>query len=121
MSDWVDLAPDIVRQRIVIEGTLWNAFSAEKMNQYCREMTKVLNMTEVTAPFCNYDPEYGWCAYVHWKESGMHVYAWDDRDGNKPPFFSVDIYTCKVFDPKHAVDYTKQFFGEDLISIAWKD
>ena len=56
MSDWVDLAPDIVRQRIVIEGTLWNVFTAEKMNQYCRGMTKVLNMTEVTAPFCNHDP-----------------------------------------------------------------
>ena len=118
MSDWKDLAPEICRQRIVIEGTLHNPFKAEDMDRYCREMTRVLNMTEATAPFCNYDPDYGWCAYVHWKESGMHVYAWDDR---KPPFFSVDIYTCKSFNPEHAVNYTKEFLGENLISIAWKE
>ena len=65
-----DLAPDITRQRIVIEGTLHNPFLPEQMDRYCREMTSVLNMTVVTAPFCNYDPAYGWCSYVHWKESG---------------------------------------------------
>jgi len=26
-------------------------------------------------------------------------------------FYSVDIYTCKPFDPLVAVDYTKRFFG----------
>ena len=62
-----DLAPDICRQRMVVEGTLHNPFKPEDMDRYCREVTKVLKMTEVTAPFCNYDPEYGWCAYVHWK------------------------------------------------------
>jgi S-adenosylmethionine/arginine decarboxylase-like enzyme len=120
MSDWTDLAPDIVRQRIVIEGTLWKPFTAERMDRYCREMTDILKMTFATAPFCNYDEDYGWCAYIHWKESGMHVYAWDDRD-SKPPFFSVDIYTCRSFEPKTPVEFTRQFFGEDLISIAWKD
>jgi|TARA_R100000482_G_scaffold74662_1_gene28718 S-adenosylmethionine decarboxylase len=118
MSNYKDLAPDICRQRIVIEGTLRNAFKAEDMDRYCREMTKVLNMTEATAPFCNYDPDYGWCAYVHWKESGMHVYAWDDK---KPPFFSVDVYTCRAFDPQTPVDYTKNFFGDDLIEVVWKE
>ena len=59
MSKWKDLAPEIVRQRIVIEGTLHNPFKAEDMDRYCREMTRVLKMTEATAPFCNYDPDSG--------------------------------------------------------------
>jgi S-adenosylmethionine decarboxylase len=115
---WQDLAPDICRQRIVIEGILHSPFTAEQMTSYCNDVTKVLNMTAVTAPVCNYDASYGWCAYMHWKESGMHIYAWDDR---KPPFFSIDIYTCKPFDPLDAIRYTEQFFGEQLIKVTWKE
>ncbi|MAH45264.1 hypothetical protein CMI37_05515 [Candidatus Pacearchaeota archaeon] len=115
---WEDLAPDICRQRLVIEGTLHNVFLPEDMTRYCHEITKVLNMTEVTSPACNHDPHYGWCAYTHWKESGMHIYAWDNRD---PKFFSIDIYTCRKFNPRHAIDYTEEFFGDNLIKITWKE
>ena len=115
---WVDLAPDICRQRIVIEGTLHNSFTPEEMTRYCAEVTEVLKMTAVTAPVCNYDASYGWCAYMHWKESGMHVYAWDNR---KPPFFSIDIYTCKVFNELDVVEFTKKFFGNSLIDLSWKE
>ena len=118
MSEYKDLAPDICRQRIVVEGTLHNPFLAEDMSRFCTEITEVLNMTAVTAPACNYDADYGWCAYMHWKESGLHIYAWDDR---KPPFFSIDIYTCKSFNPEHVINYTKEFFGDNLIDITWKE
>ena len=113
-----DLAPEVVRQRMVIEGTLHSPFAPEQMTQFCEEITKVLDMTFVTTPICNYDPDYGWCAYTHWKESGMHIYSWDDR---KPPFFSVDIYTCKKFEPQHAINYVEEFFGEQLIKLTWKE
>ena len=33
---WEDLAPDIVRQRLVIEGTLHNLFLPEDMTQYSK-------------------------------------------------------------------------------------
>ncbi len=75
-------------------------------------------MTSVTTPICNYNEKYGWCTYMHWVESGMHIYSWDNRI---PTFFSVDIYTCKKFDPLHAVDYTKDFFGDNLINLTWKE
>ena len=116
--NWTDLAPDICRQRLVIEGTLHNTFAPEDMTRFCHEITQLLNMTEVTSPICNYDSDYGWCAYTHWKESGMHIYAWDDRT---PKFFSIDIYTCKSFEPEHAVDYVKQFFSDNLINITWRE
>jgi len=31
-----DLAPEICRQRLIIEGTLHNPFTAEQMDTYCR-------------------------------------------------------------------------------------
>jgi S-adenosylmethionine decarboxylase len=117
MKEYEDLAPDIFRQRMIVEGTLHNPFKAEDMTRYCHEITEVLNMTAVTSPVCNHDPNYGWCAYTHWKESGMHIYAWDDR---KPPFFSIDIYTCKPFEDSHVINYTTEFFGDNLIKLSYK-
>jgi S-adenosylmethionine decarboxylase len=115
---WVDLAPDICRQRLIIEGTLRGVFLPEDMTRYCHEITKVLAMTAVTSPICNHDPDYGWCAYTHWKESGMHIYAWDKRT---PKFFSIDIYTCRSFDPMDAINYTEEFFKDNLIKLTWKE
>jgi S-adenosylmethionine/arginine decarboxylase-like enzyme len=48
----------------------------------------------------------------------MHIYAWDDRN---PKFFSIDIYTCKVFNPQSAVKYTEEFFEDNLIKLTWKE
>ena len=113
-----DLAPDIVRQRMVIEGLLKDPFGPLGMVSYCNQVTKVLNMTSVTSPICNYDPEYGWCAYTHWKESGMHIYSWGSR---KPPFFSIDIYTCRAFEEEDVVKFTRDFFNDNLIELSWKE
>ena len=115
---WCDLAPDICRQRLIIEGTLHNIFEPKDIAQYAKEMTSVLDMELVTSPVLNHEPKYGWCAFIHWKESGMHIYTWDNRE---PSFFSVDVYTCKAFDPMDAVRYTKEFFGDNLIKLVWKE
>ena len=32
------------------------------------------------------------------------------RGSSRVLFFSVDIYTCKGFDPERAVDFTRSFF-----------
>ena len=114
---WEDLAPDICRQRLIVEGTLHNVFLPEDMTKFCQEITKVLNMTAVTSTICNHDSHYGWCAYMHWKESGMHIYAWDNRT---PKFFSIDIYTCKKFKNLDVMNFTHEFFGDNLIELAWK-
>jgi len=115
---WEDLAPDICRQRLIIEGTLSHVFLPENMTRYAKEMSTILDMELITSPILNHEPKYGWCVFVHWKESGMHIYTWDNR---MPSFFSVDIYTCKAFDPEDAVTYTKEFFGDNLIKITYKE
>ena len=45
----------------------------------------------------------------------MHIYTWDNR---VPKFFSVDIYTCKEFNPADAIRYTEDFFADNLIKRA---
>ena len=117
-SDWEDLAPDIHRQRMVAEGTLHAPFKPADMVKYCNEISALLNMTPVSKPKTNHAEEYGWCCFMHWKESGMHIYSWDNR---KPSFFSVDIYTCKSFNPLSVINYTKEFFGDNLIKTTWKE
>ena len=110
-----DLAPDITRQRMIVEGTLKRSFGPLEMVGYCTKITKLLNMTAVSAPICSHDKKYGWCAYMHWKESGMHIYSWESRE---PPFFSIDIYTCKSFEEESVVKFTKDFFGNNLIELS---
>jgi len=115
---WKDLAPDICRQRVVVEGTLHNAFEPDEQKTYCEEISVVLDMTPVSEPLVDHAEEYGWCCFMHWKESGMHIYSWDNR---QPKFFSIDIYTCKAFEPLDVVRYTEEFFGENLINLTWKE
>jgi S-adenosylmethionine decarboxylase len=115
---WTDLAPEICRQRMILEGTLYNPFEADDMIRYCKEISKVLNMTPIGEPITDFAEKYGWCAYMHWKESGMHIYSWNVRD---PKFFSIDIYTCKKFKYLDVVRYTTEFFEEDLIKLTWKE
>ena len=110
-----DLAPDIFRQRMVVEGTLKQSFKPLEMIGYCTGVTDVLNMTAVSTPICSHDKKYGWCAYMHWKESGMHIYSWESRE---PPFFSIDIYTCKSFEEESVIKFTKDFFGNNLIELS---
>ena len=113
-----DLAPDITRQRMVLEGTLHDSFLPEDMVRYCKEISIALNMTPVTEPSTNFAKDYGWCCYMHWKESGMHIYSWENRD---PKFFSVDIYTCRKFNPITVVSFTDEFFEDNLIECSWKE
>jgi len=115
---WKDLAPDICRQRIIVEGTLHNAFNPVDMVRYCQQISIVLDMTPVSKPKTDFAEKYGWCCFMHWKESGMHIYSWDERD---PKFFSIDIYTCKSFDPMDVVRFTEEFFEDDLIKLTWKE
>jgi len=116
--EWVDLAPDICRQRMVVEGTLRHSFRPQCQTRYCKEISKVLDMTPVCEPIIDNAEEYGWCCFMHWKEASMHIYSWDHRE---PKFFSIDIYTCKEFDPKDVIRYTREFFGDNLIKMTWKE
>jgi hypothetical protein len=101
-----DLAPMIHRQRLVIEGRPRDPIDDAAITEYLLRLGEVCGMTVLADPVTHRSETYGWAGWVHWETSGAHFYAWD-----RPiRFFSVDIYTCKAFDPHHAVAFTQSFF-----------
>jgi S-adenosylmethionine decarboxylase len=106
-----DLAPTICRQRLVIEGTCDTPISDGAIRAYLIGLSKVCNMTVLLDPVTHRSDRFGWAGWVHWEASGAHVYAWD----TPLLFFSVDVYTCKLFDMDEAVEYTRHFFDASRI------
>ena len=101
-----DLAPEIHRQRLVVEGLVASPILEEDIKVYLKELGSLTDMRVLAEPVTHVSPLYGWAAWVHWETSGAHFYAWDVPR----PFFSVDIYTCKAFDPDEVVGFTGQYF-----------
>ena len=119
-SEFIDLAPTIVRRRLVIECIHKNNFNEQKIYDYMVQLSNVMNMTIVTMPVINYVKEYGFSAYMSWKESGMHVYTWNKTD-QRPNFMSIDIYTCKDFNVKDVINFTKNIFSNEITEITWRE
>jgi hypothetical protein len=101
-----DLAPMIYRQRLVVEGTCRAPITDEQIRRYLSDLSRVCDMKLLAEPVTHRSDRYGWAGWVHWEASGAHFYAWE----TPKLFFSVDIYTCKAFDPKRAVEFTRDFF-----------
>src|SRR3989344_5763879 len=102
-----DLAPEIYRQRLIIEGIPTKPINDEEIKKYLSQLSDTLDMQTLLPPVTHRSDKFGWAGWIHWESSGAHFYAWEEPF----PFFSVDIYTCKAFDVKTAVDFTKEFFG----------
>jgi hypothetical protein len=112
MKTYTDLAPEIYRQRLVIEGYPGFQITDTHIKQYLSELSVVTGMKKLIDPVTHESELYGWAGWIHWETSGAHFYGWDQPR----LFFSVDIYTCKQFDPVKAVEFTKSFFTASEIT-----
>jgi S-adenosylmethionine/arginine decarboxylase-like enzyme len=108
-----DLAPTIYRQRLIIEGYPKNPISDEAIKTYLTQLSHEIDMVDLIQPVTHRSDAYGWAGWIHWETSGAHFYAWEQPT----LFFSVDIYTCKAFDPAKAAEFTKQFFEAETIEF----
>jgi hypothetical protein len=109
-----DLAPSIFRQRLVVEGYPAREISGGQIACYLEELSRVCGMTTLAKPVTHRSDRFGWAGWIHWETSGAHFYAWD-----RPVlFFSVDVYTCKQFDPTRVINFTREYFA--AIAIASK-
>jgi S-adenosylmethionine decarboxylase len=108
---WRDLAPEIVRQRLVIEGTPARPVDDARIRAYLSALSREVDMVQLIEPVTHRSDRYGWAGWVHWETSGAHFYAWEQPR----LFFSVDLYTCKAFDPDVAVAFTADFFAVGTI------
>ncbi|MDA8208762.1 MAG: S-adenosylmethionine decarboxylase [Actinomycetota bacterium] len=109
----VDLAPDIYRQRLVIEGIPAAPINDVQIVAYLRDLGTVCGMKVLTDPVTHLSETYGWAGWVHWETSGAHFYAWE----TPRLFFSVDIYTCKPFDAAVAAEFTRKALGASVITF----
>lgn len=102
-----DLAPDIFRKRLIIEGYPSFVIEDTHIRNYLSQLSDELKMVSLIEPFTHRSDKFGWAGWIHWETSGAHFYAWEQPH----LFFSVDIYTCKAFEPKEALEFTKEFFN----------
>lgn len=110
-----DLAPSIYRQRLVIEGYPSSNISDSDIKDYLSRLSTEIDMKQLIEPITHRSDTFGWAGWIHWETSGAHFYAWEQP----MLFFSVDIYTCKQFDPSKAVQFTKDFF--DASQVVYKE
>lgn len=107
-----NLAPDLKRQRLLIEGFYSIKVDPSVLEDYFKSITKSLNLKMYDRPII-FSPggegkaeNQGYDAFVPLIDSGISVYIWTQRK-----FVSALIYTCKSFDEKKAVEVTKRIFG----------
>ncbi len=113
--EWKNLAPDLVRQRIIIEGTTKTIVEPEQIKVYLDELAKVTKMEKLSGPYAYSAHDMGYGGWIHWKSSGAAFYSYPTN----PPLFTVDCYTCKPFSCEEAAEFTRKFF--DALDIVWKE
>lgn len=109
----LDLAPEIHRQRLVVEGLCSAPIDAVAIRSYLTTLSSTIDMVTLVEPVTHRSPLYGWAGWIHWETSGAHFYAWE----TPRLFFSVDVYACKPFSPAAVVDLSRAFFDSpDVVS-----
>lgn len=106
-----DLAPMIYRQRLVVEGLVPRPVEEDQIRAYLSELADVCEMVRLIDPVTHCSEQFGWAGWVHWETSGAHFYAWDEP----VPFFSVDIYTCRPFEPMAVLEFTADFLDAQQV------
>ncbi len=112
---WKNLAPKLLRQRVVIEATTKKIVEPKQIKSYLLELAKVTKMEVISGPFAYSAHDMGFGGWIHWKTSGANVYSYPTN----PALVTVDCYTCKPFSVKEAVEFTKKYFK--TTEIVWKE
>lgn len=118
MNQWKNLAPDIVRQRLIVECLTPTLAGPEEINNYLTQLSKVSQMQVLAGPFAYSAHELGWGGWIHWRTSGAHAYSYPRNPPNDPPLFTIDTYTCKPFAAEEVVEFTRAYFN--ALEIAWQ-
>ena len=106
-----NLAPDIVRKRLLIEGFYTIKVDKKVLEEYFQRITGNLGLRMYGEPIIfspggiGKEENQGFDAFVPLIDSGISVYIWSNAK-----FFSGILYTCKDFDEKKAIASTQSFF-----------
>ena len=106
-----NLAPELTRQRLLIEGFYKIKVDKKVIEDYFGTITKALKLRVYGKPIifspggAGKEENQRYDAFVPLIDSGISLYIWSNA-----AFLSVVIYTCKKFDEKIAIETTKKFF-----------
>ncbi len=107
-----DLAPDILRQRLLIEGLNTADIDSQAAEQYLLGVAAHLNLRTYGKPIVHApggagkEENEGFDAFIPLIDSGISLYVW-----SKQRFFAAVLFTCKSFDAERALQYTNAWFG----------
>ncbi len=120
-QEWRNLAPNIIRQRLIIEGTTILIVEPPQIEDYLRKLADVTKMEILNGPFARSAHELGYGGWIHWKTSGANFYSYprDAWGKSNEPLFTIDTYTCKPFSVTEAVEFTREYFNP--LQMVWKE
>ena len=107
-----DLAPDIVRQRLLIEGLYTAAIDKAAVEKYLVDVAAHLGLRTYGAPIVHSpglegkEENAGFDGFIPLVDSGISLYVW-----SKARFFAAVLFTCKKFEVGSALVFTKAHFG----------
>jgi S-adenosylmethionine decarboxylase len=112
-----DLAPDIVRQRLLIEGYYSRDVDSAAVESFLIEIAAHLNLRTYGTPIVHApggagsEHNEGFDAFIPLIDSGISLYVW-----SKKRFFATVLFTCKHFATDSAVHFTQRFFAAKEIA-----
>jgi len=115
---WKNLAPDICRQRVIIEGTTEKIVEPPKIIEYLNKLADVAEMEKLREPEAGSAHELGYGGWIHWRTSGAHFYSYPGN-GDRLPLYTVDCYTCKPFVAELVAEFTRKYFN--AIEQVWQE
>ncbi len=105
-------APEIVRQRLLVEGYFTVDLDAAVVDRFLQGIAAHLGLRSYGQPAI-FAPEgkgraenQGFDAFLPLIDSGISLYVW-----SAARFMSTVLFTCKRFDEDAAVLYVREFFG----------
>ena len=106
-----DLAPDIVRQRLLIEGLYSAEVDRDFVESFLLGLASHLELRTYGKPIIHAptglgkQENQGFDAFIPLIDSGISLYVWSEAQ-----FFAVVLFTCKAFDTERALSYTASSF-----------
>ncbi|PJE51077.1 MAG: hypothetical protein COV29_02270 [Candidatus Yanofskybacteria bacterium CG10_big_fil_rev_8_21_14_0_10_36_16] len=106
-----NIAPDIMRQRLLVEAKYTIDVSEETVKDFLFALTKELKLRVYGDPIVHTADGHGkiensgYDAFIPLIDSGIYIGVW-----TRQKFLSSVIYTCTSFSPDDAVEFIKKYF-----------
>ncbi len=106
-----NIAPEIVRKRLLVEAKFSIAVDAEVVKNFLLSLAAHLELRTYGDPIIHSpggegkEENQGFDAFIPLIDSGISLYVWTNVQ-----FLSCVLYTCKDFSTENAVTFTTDFY-----------